>query len=100
MYTYFKVKAYFKGHDFERMDTVVALAPKPLLTTAVIDADDPLGGHGVEDRLDGKGGNDKLWRLRDTRKSRRWRDAAKQVPLGCGGKYLQMRESGVERRVA
>lgn len=34
--------------------------------------DDTQIGTGVEDRLDGKGGNDKLWRLRDTRKSRRW----------------------------
>lgn len=58
MYTYFKVKAYFKGHDFERMGTVVALAPKPFLTTAVIDVGDSLDGHDVNDLIWAGDGND------------------------------------------
>lgn len=61
MYTYFKVKPYFKGHDFEQMGTVVALAPKPFLTTAVIDVDDPLGGHGGNDLIWAGDGNDRLF---------------------------------------
>lgn len=43
------------------------------------EADDTLIGSGVEDRIDGKGGNDWLWRLRDTGKTRRWQHGDKRT---------------------